>query len=129
MARISCLLLAAVVVATTAAAAAAGGGGSVLDKPISALRPDVVVDKAGGGGAVTTVGEALQRLERRVKGAAEYFIIYIKQGIYDEHLVIEAPKVVLIGDGMEKTIITGSLCNKTGQTLHESATLSKNPAA
>ena len=63
MARLSFLVLAVVVVATAGAAAGAHGGGGVLGKPISALRPDVVVSRSGGGGAVTTVGEALMRLK------------------------------------------------------------------
>ena len=67
----------------------------------------MVVARLGDGCAVTIVGEALLHLKRRrVDADNSYFIIYIKQGIYEEHLV-DAPNVLLIGDGRKKTIITG----------------------
>uniref|UniRef100_A0A453A5E4 Pectinesterase n=2 Tax=Aegilops tauschii subsp. strangulata TaxID=200361 RepID=A0A453A5E4_AEGTS len=132
------LLLVLVVVglalaATTTAAPAVLGGGKhhrgVLSTPVRRLKPDVRVSKLGGGGAgagavtVTSVGEALS-LWKNLTGA--HFVIYVTAGTYEEHITVPEGRnnVVLIGDGVGRTIITGALSDRTGHNVMQSATMS-----
>ncbi|GMI76461.1 Pectin Methylesterase 34 [Hibiscus trionum] len=78
----------------------------LLDTPVSAIRPDIVVSKDGNG-TVKTISEA-------IKKAPEYstrrIIIYVKAGRYEEsNLKVGRKKtnLMFIGDGKSKTIITG----------------------
>lgn len=132
MPRTSCVLLALVVLVLAAAAGASARrhhrGGGVLDGGVGVLppplKPDVIVAKPGGRGDVSTIADALLRASKATGG--RYFVIHIREGVYEEHVVVRTPNVVLMGDGREKTIITGSRCNRTGHDVHESATLSKH---
>jgi pectinesterase len=85
----------------------------------------VIVAKRGGGD-VTTIADALMRSDGPRKAAGGYFVIYIREGVYDEHVIVATKKVVFIGDGRDKTIITGSRSNFTRHNVHDSATLSKD---
>ncbi|CAM0870823.1 unnamed protein product [Alopecurus aequalis] len=126
MSLMSKLVLVALVILALSSAAARGGGvrhrsrGGVLSKSISELSPDVVVDKRGGGN-LTTIADALRLYKVKPKGA--HFVIYISEGTYEEHLVITVPNVVLIGDGMTRTVITGNRSRNNGYNTEESATL------
>jgi pectin methylesterase-like acyl-CoA thioesterase len=132
MRRTSCVLLLALAVTAAAAGGASarcarsnpggvlGGRVGVLPAP---LKADVVVDQRGGGD-VTTIADALGR-SSGTRGPTGYFVIHIREGVYDEHIVVPTANVVFIGDGREKTILTGSRSNKTGHNVQESATLSK----
>ncbi|KAJ8551559.1 hypothetical protein K7X08_021574 [Anisodus acutangulus] len=55
------------------------------------------------------------------------FVIWIKTGLYDEivRVPLEKINVVFVGDGMGKTVITGSLSVglMPGMTTYESATV------
>ncbi|KAE8728016.1 putative pectinesterase/pectinesterase inhibitor 61 [Hibiscus syriacus] len=79
---------------------------ALLDTPVSAIRPDIVVSKDGNG-TVKTIAEA-------IKKAPEYstrrIIIYVKAGRYEEsNLKVGRKKInmMFVGDGKSKTIITG----------------------
>ncbi|XP_044984828.1 probable pectinesterase 56 [Hordeum vulgare subsp. vulgare] len=124
------LLLVLVVVgldATTTAAPGVLGGGKhhhhrgILSTPVRRLKPDVRVSKVGAGD-VATIAEAMV-LAAKPRVRQEHFIIYVMQGTYDEHILVQSEDVVLLGDGMGRTIITGRLSNKTGHIVTESATL------
>lgn len=71
------------------------------------IKADVVVAKDGSGN-FTTVGEAVAAAPDKRE---ERFVIYVKEGVYDE--IVEVPKkkknVMIVGDGMDLTIITGNL--------------------
>ncbi|XAR73194.1 Pectinesterase [Bertholletia excelsa] len=59
-------------------------------------------------------------------GGQSRFVIHIKEGVYNEtvRVPIEAKNVVFLGDGMGKTIITGSRnVHQPGMTTYESATV------
>ncbi|XP_044425726.1 probable pectinesterase 56 [Triticum aestivum] len=126
------LLLVLVAATTTAAPAVLGGGKhhrGVLSTPVRRLKPDVRVSKIGGGGAgggavtVTSVGEAL-RLWNNLTGG--HFVIYVTAGTYEEQIIVQQRRtnVVLIGDGVGRTIITGALSDRTGHNVMQSATIS-----
>ncbi|KAE8710781.1 putative pectinesterase/pectinesterase inhibitor 61 [Hibiscus syriacus] len=78
----------------------------LLDTPLSAIRPDIIVSKDGNG-TIKTIAEA-------IKKAPEYStrrtIIYVKAGRYEESILKVGRKkinLMFVGDGKSKTIITG----------------------
>ncbi|OMO98296.1 Pectinesterase, catalytic [Corchorus olitorius] len=89
----------------------------------SSLKPDVTVCKDGSGGCYKTVQEAVNAAP---DNATRRFVIYIKEGVYEETVRIPFTKrnVVFLGDGMGKTIITGSAnVGQPGMTTYNSATV------
>lgn len=60
-----------------------------------------------GSGEVKSIQEAVKRVPSR---SLRPFVIYIKEGEYEENVVVDKNKwnVVMVGDGMYKTIITGN---------------------
>lgn len=70
------------------------------------LKPDVVVAKDGSG-QFKTIKEALKDIPRK---SNKTFVIYIKEGVYQEYVTIERnmTNLMLIGDGANKTRITGN---------------------
>ncbi|CAM8900513.1 unnamed protein product [Rhodiola kirilowii] len=80
----------------------------LLDLPVSALHPDIVVSKDGNG-TVKTIAEA-------IKKAPEYStrrtVIYIKAGTYEEKNILKVGRkkwnLMFVGDGKGKTVISGN---------------------
>ena len=94
---------------------------SAIPKIPEKLTADAVVCKSGG--CYKTVMEA-------VNAAPDYserrFVIYIKEGVYKERVRVPMRKknVVFLGDGMGKTVITGSAnVGQPGVTTYNSATV------
>lgn len=85
-------------------------------------RVNVVVAQDGSGD-YRTIKEGLDA-SRRSGGKV---VIHIKKGIYNEILEIsrDMKNLVLIGDGIGKTIITGDRSAKSGFSTRESGTVSK----
>ncbi|KAH1046374.1 hypothetical protein J1N35_037158 [Gossypium stocksii] len=85
------------------------------------LKPNVVVakDKSGKYG---TINDALKEIPKR---GSTPFVIYIKKGVYKEQVIVtkEMKNVVFIGDGPEKTIITGKLNYVDGVNTFRTATV------
>ncbi|GFQ05420.1 putative pectinesterase/pectinesterase inhibitor 45, partial [Phtheirospermum japonicum] len=79
--------------------------------------PNIVVAKDGSG-QFKTIGEAIAAYPAGHQGR---FSIYIKAGVYDEEVKIKEswPNVLMYGDGIGKTIVTGS---KSGTDLFETTT-------
>ncbi|KAL4323714.1 hypothetical protein GQ457_11G032940 [Hibiscus cannabinus] len=78
----------------------------LLDTPVSAIRPDIVVSKDGNG-TVKTISEAIKKAPEH---STRRIIIYVKAGRYEEsNLKVGRKKTnfMFIGDGKSKTIITG----------------------
>ncbi|KAK7318460.1 hypothetical protein RJT34_03162 [Clitoria ternatea] len=90
----------------------------------SNLTPDVTVCKTGGNGCYKTVQEAVNAAPANV--TAKRFVIYIKEGVYAEtvRVPLEKRNVVFLGDGMGKTVITGSAnVGQPAMTTYNSATV------
>ncbi|CAN6468657.1 unnamed protein product [Victoria cruziana] len=68
-------------------------------------RPNAVVAKDGSG-QFTTIGAAVEAMPKTYVGK---YVIYVKAGIYDEHVMLDVKKVnvFMYGDGPRKTIVTG----------------------
>ncbi|KAF5183643.1 Pectinesterase/pectinesterase inhibitor [Thalictrum thalictroides] len=94
----------------------------LLSTSLNAARnADVVVAKDGSG-KYNTVNEAVAAAPTNSKNR---YVIYIKKGTYKENVEIPKNKknLMLTGDGMDLTIITGSLNVVDGSTTFNSATL------
>lgn len=85
------------------------------------INADVVVAKDGSGN-YKTVNEAVAAAPDKSKSR---YVIYVKKGIYKEKVDIGKSKqnIMLTGDGMDATIITGSLNVIDGATTFSSATV------
>lgn len=85
------------------------------------IDADVVVAKDGSG-KYKTVQEAVAAAPNKAKTR---YVIYVKKGTYKENVDIGKSKtnLMLVGDGMDATIITGSLNVVDGSTTFRSATV------
>ncbi|RZC91574.1 hypothetical protein C5167_027641 [Papaver somniferum] len=98
------------------------GGGTQVSEDIT-----VTVAKDGSGN-FTTISDAISFAPNNTKNIVDgdgYFVVYITEGIYeDEYVVIPKYKkyIVLIGDGINKTVITGNRSVIDGWTTFSSAT-------
>ncbi|MBE6202030.1 MAG: hypothetical protein E7134_07645 [Rikenellaceae bacterium] len=75
------------------------------------LQPSVIV-AADGSGDYTKVADAIGRIPKNNQNP---FVIYVKEGVYKEKLLISKgyDNVVLVGDGRGKTVITYDDCQGT----------------
>ncbi|MBA0723489.1 hypothetical protein Golax_004066 [Gossypium laxum] len=85
------------------------------------IKANVVVAKDGSG-KYKTLGEAVAAAPDKSKTR---YIIYVKKGTYKENVEIGKNKknLMIVGDGMKSTIITGSLNVIDGSTTFRSATV------
>ncbi|KAL7244113.1 hypothetical protein ACSBR1_016362 [Camellia fascicularis] len=95
----------------------------LLEAVAGTVNANVVVAQDGSGN-YKTVNEAVASAPNN--GNTRY-VIYVKKGTYKENVVIGSTKtnVMLTGDGMGLTIITGSLNVVDGSTTFNSATVGK----
>ncbi|CAA7017329.1 unnamed protein product [Microthlaspi erraticum] len=93
-----------------------------MRKPSTGKRVDAVVAKDGSGD-YKTIQEAVDAAGQRPKGSRRY-VIHVRQGVYEEYVTvgINSNNVMIIGDGIGKTIITGDKSNARGFSTYKSAT-------
>ncbi|KAK4360843.1 hypothetical protein RND71_019795 [Anisodus tanguticus] len=84
------------------------------------LKVDVVVAKDGTG-HFRNISEALEVVPEK---SNKRFVIYVKKGYYVENVRVEKSKwnVMMIGDGMDATIVSGSLNFIDGTPTFQTAT-------
>ncbi|KAL1187863.1 putative pectinesterase/pectinesterase inhibitor 25 [Cardamine amara subsp. amara] len=58
----------------------------------------------------TTITDAIAAAPNNTRPDNGYFVIYVREGVYEEYIVVPINKkdIMLIGDGINKTIITGN---------------------
>lgn len=91
------------------------------------LTTDVTVCKDGRNGCYKTVQEAVNAAPNNLNGSKK-FVIGIKEGVYEEtvRIPLEKKNVVFLGDGIGKTIITGTAnVGMPEMNTYESATVGK----
>ncbi|ESQ37893.1 hypothetical protein EUTSA_v10028546mg [Eutrema salsugineum] len=88
------------------------------------LVSDIVTVNQNGTGNFTTITEAVTAAPNKTDGSAGYFVIYVTSGVYEENVVIAKNKryLMMIGDGINQTIITGNRSVVDGWTTFNSAT-------
>jgi pectinesterase len=86
-----------------------------------AVQADVVVAKDGSG-RYKTVTEAV---DAAPDGGKSRYVIYVKKGVYKENIEVGKKKreLMIIGDGMDATVITGRRNVVDGASTFNSATL------
>lgn len=86
------------------------------------IKPDLIVAKDGSGN-YTTINEALMNIEP--KKHDKTFVLYIKEGVYVEKVVVNSSltHLMFLGDGPTKTKITGSLNFIDGVNTYQTATV------
>lgn len=93
----------------------------LLQAPVNtSVVVDVVVAKDGSG-KYKTIGDALKNVPDKSK---KRFVIYVKKGVYVENVRVEKSKwnVMMVGDGKDATIVSGSLNVVDGTPTFQSAT-------
>lgn len=91
------------------------------------LVNDTVIVGSYGTDNFTSIGEAIAFAPNNSKAEDGYFVIYIREGYYEEYLVVPKHKtnVMLLGDGINKTVITGNHSFVDGWTTFNSSTFGK----
>ncbi|XP_068659388.1 pectinesterase 1 [Aristolochia californica] len=90
---------------------------------LQAEQPEANVTVAqDGSGNFTTIKAAVEAVPRKSKSR---FVIHIKAGTYKENVIVDKTKwnVVMMGDGQETTIISGSLNKVDGTPTFDSGTV------
>ncbi|XP_071725294.1 probable pectinesterase/pectinesterase inhibitor 25 [Rutidosis leptorrhynchoides] len=95
----------------------ANNGGGIL------VRDSVIVNQNGTQN-FTTIGDAIAIAPNNSKIEEGYFVIYAQQGLYEEYVVVPKNKknIMLIGDGINRTIISGNHSVVDGWTTFNSST-------
>lgn len=86
---------------------------------------DLVTVSQDGSGNFTLISDAVAAAPNNTNGSDGYFLIYVKAGVYEEYVTIDKKKkyVMMIGDGINQTIITGNRNVVDNYTTFNSATL------
>ncbi|XP_076883859.1 pectinesterase 2-like [Bidens hawaiensis] len=93
-------------------------------KHLQATTPQAnIVVAQDGSGNYNTIKAAIDAAAKR--SGSGRFVIYIKKGVYTENIEIGSNmrNIMLVGDGMKDTIITGSLSVGGGSTTFNSSTV------
>ena len=93
-------------------------------------RADAVVAKEGGCGndfaCFTTIQQALKAAPDLVPCEKQRYVVLVKSGVYEEPFIkITRKNVMLLGEGADRTVITGSKSNGTQTLMDQTATVSK----
>ncbi|KAK6260831.1 Pectinesterase [Theobroma cacao] len=98
------------------------GDRKLLQSASPASRANIVVAQDGSGN-YKTIKDAISAASKR-SGSGRY-VIYVKAGTYKENVEIRSKlkNIMLVGDGIGKTIITGSKSVGQGSTTFNSATV------
>jgi len=95
------------------------GDRKLLQSSSAASKANVIVAKDGSG-KYTTVKAAVDAAPKSSSGR---YVIYVKSGVYNEQVEVKSKNIMLVGDGIGKTIITGSKSVGGGSTTFNSATV------
>ncbi|QCD85784.1 pectinesterase [Vigna unguiculata] len=88
------------------------------------LLKEFVIVNLNGTDNFTSIGEAIAAAPDNLRPEDGYFLIYAKEGSYEEYVTVPSKKknILLIGDGINKTCITGNHSVVDGWTTFNSST-------
>ncbi|KAF5455284.1 hypothetical protein F2P56_024879 [Juglans regia] len=94
------------------------------DNDDEVMVSDIVTVSQDGTGNFTTINDAIAAAPNNSVPADGYFLIYVTEGVYEEYVSIAKNKkhLMMIGDGINQTIITGNRSVVDGWTTFNSAT-------
>ena len=97
----------------------------------SVVVRDIVVVSQDGSGNFTTINDAIAAAPNNTAASDGYFFIFVTQGVYQEYVSIDKTKkyLMLVGEGINRTIITGDHNVVDGFTTFNSATFGKQKSA
>ncbi|KAF8394600.1 hypothetical protein HHK36_020814 [Tetracentron sinense] len=92
--------------------------------PDDILVRDMVVVSQDGTGNFTTINDAVEVAPNKTDISDGYFLIYVVSGVYEENVSIIKNKrnLMMMGDGINQTVITGNRSVVDGWTTFNSAT-------
>ncbi|KAK7284628.1 hypothetical protein RJT34_19378 [Clitoria ternatea] len=95
-----------------------------MDDNEGVVVSDIVVVSKDGSGNFTTINDAIAAAPNNTAAGDGYFVIFIAEGVYQEYVSIAKNKkfLMLIGDGINRTVITGDHNVVDGFTTFNSAT-------
>ncbi|KAI9082664.1 hypothetical protein K1719_035533 [Acacia pycnantha] len=90
----------------------------------SVVISDIAVVSQDGSGNFTTINDAIAAAPSKTSANSGYFLIFITGGVYEEYVNIDKNKrnLMLLGDGINRTVITGNRSVADGWTTFNSAT-------
>ncbi|KAK7259718.1 hypothetical protein RIF29_25331 [Crotalaria pallida] len=88
------------------------------------LNDFVIVSSYGETDNYTSIGQAIAAAPNNTKPEDGYFLIYVREGYYEEYVIVpkEKKNILLIGDGINKTVISGNHSVIDGWTTFNSST-------
>ncbi|XP_038977088.1 pectinesterase-like [Phoenix dactylifera] len=86
----------------------------------SSINADLVVAKDGSGD-YDTISAAIAAATKQSSGTSR-FVIHVKAGVYNENVGTSIKNLMIIGDGIDATVVTGSKNVQDGSTTFSSAT-------
>ncbi|CAI9105393.1 OLC1v1004304C1 [Oldenlandia corymbosa var. corymbosa] len=106
-----------------------GGSGSGTDADAVLIKEIVIVSQDGTGN-YTTVSAALAEAPKYSDGSDGYYLIYVTAGVYEEYISIGKSQkyLMMVGDGINRTIITGNHSFVDGWTTFNSSTFGYLPS-
>lgn len=99
------------------------GGGSLAAWNAATSNADYVVAQDGSG-KYKTINEAVAAIARSGQNRPQRVIVHVKSGVYRENVEIgrKLTNLMFVGDGIDKTIVTGNRNVRDGATTFSSAT-------
>ncbi|KAG1371281.1 pectinesterase [Cocos nucifera] len=96
----------------------------LLQAADSVLVNDIVVVSQDGSGNFTSIMDAVDSAPEKLDGSSGYYVIYVDAGVYEEYVVISKKKtyLMMIGDGINRTVVTGNRSVVDGWTTFHSST-------
>ncbi|MQM17751.1 hypothetical protein Taro_050729 [Colocasia esculenta] len=100
-------------------------GRRLLQSSDQVLVSETVVVSQDGTGNFTTVSDAVASAPNNTAASDGYYVIYVVAGVYEEYVSVPKNKryLMMIGDGINQTVITGNRSVVDGWTTFNSATL------
>ncbi|ONH93969.1 hypothetical protein PRUPE_8G263900 [Prunus persica] len=88
------------------------------------LVSEVVTVSQNGTGNFSTINDAIAAAPNNSASTNGYFLIYVTAGVYEEYVSIAKNKryLMMVGDGINQTILTGNRSVVDGWTTFNSAT-------
>jgi len=89
---------------------------------------EIVIVNQDGSGNFTTINDAINVAPNNTVASSGYFLIFVTEGVYQEYVSIPKNKkyLMMVGDGINRTIITGDHNVIDGSTTFNSATFGKH---
>lgn len=105
-----------------------GIGRRLIGKYLNVKVKKTVVVTTDGTGDFTSINDAISSAPNNTDITDGYYQIYITSGVYEEYVSVPKYKkyIMMVGDGINQTIITGNRSVVDGWTTFNSATFSKS---